>query len=98
MTCSSALASLPKSTYNLGVFQPCSPMTAKSVPPGAEWLHEVKFDGYRVQAHKVGSRVVVYSRNGHAITERFPSVVWAVLSAARLGIGDTWVWALMSAA
>jgi bifunctional non-homologous end joining protein LigD len=49
-------------------------VTAKSVPTGAEWLHEVKFDGYRVQAHKVGSRVVIYSRNGHNFTDRFPSV------------------------
>src|SRR5262249_41627191 len=40
----------------------------KSVPTGAEWLHEVKFDGYRVQAHKVGSRVVIFSRNGHDFT------------------------------
>ena len=53
---------------------PCSPVTAKSVPTGPEWLHEVKFDGYRVQAHKVGSRAVVYSRNRHDFTERFPSI------------------------
>jgi bifunctional non-homologous end joining protein LigD len=49
-------------------------MTAKNVPAGADWLHEVKFDGYRVQVHKVGSRVVVNSRNGHDFTERFPSI------------------------
>ena len=42
------------------------------MPAGDGWLHEVKFDGYRVQAHKVGSRVVIYSRNGHDFTERFP--------------------------
>jgi len=34
----------------------------------------VKFDGYCVQVHKVGSRVVIYSRNGHDFTERFPSI------------------------
>jgi len=45
-------------------------MPAKAVPTGDGWLHEVKFDGYRVQAHKIGSRVVIYSR----ITERFPSI------------------------
>jgi len=43
------------------------------VPAGAAWLHEVKFDGYRVQVHKVGSRAVIYSRNGRDFTERFPS-------------------------
>jgi bifunctional non-homologous end joining protein LigD len=51
--------------------QPCSPIRAKEVPAGDAWLHEVKFDGYRVQAHKVGSQVVIYSRNGHDFTERF---------------------------
>ena len=27
-----------------------------------------------VQAHKVGSRVVLYSRNGHDLTHRFPLI------------------------
>ena len=38
------------------------------------WLHEVKLDGYRVQAHNVASRVIVFSRNGHDFAERFPSI------------------------
>ena len=42
--------------------QPCSPIRAKEVPAGEGWLHEVKFDGYRVQVHKVGSCVIIYSR------------------------------------
>jgi bifunctional non-homologous end joining protein LigD len=54
--------------------QPCSPVTAKSVPAGDGWLHEVKFDGYRAQVHKVGSRVIIYSRSGLDFTERFPSI------------------------
>jgi len=54
--------------------QPCSPIRAKEVPAGDGWLHEVKFDGYRVQVHKMGSRVVIYSRNGHDFTERFPTI------------------------
>jgi ATP-dependent DNA ligase len=53
---------------------PCSPIRAKEVPAGDGWLHEVKFNGFRVQAHKVGTRVVIY-RNGHNFTERFPSIV-----------------------
>jgi ATP-dependent DNA ligase len=38
---------------------PCNPIRAKEVPAGDAWRHEVKFDGYRVQVHKVGSRVVI---------------------------------------
>ena len=53
---------------------PCSPIRATAVPAGDGWVHEVKFDGYRVQAHKVGARVIVFSRNGHDFTERFPSI------------------------
>src|SRR5262245_3746224 len=51
-----------------------SPVTADDVPAGDGWLHEVKFDGYRVQIHKVGSRVVLFSRNEHKFTDRFPSI------------------------
>ena len=80
---SQSASSLPAATvgiYNFNVtasvrfIPPCSPIPAKAVPTGAEWLHEVKFDGYRVQVHKVGARVVIYSRNGHDFTERFPSI------------------------
>jgi len=49
-------------------------MRAEELPAGEGWLHEVKFDGYRVQAHKVGSRVVIYSRYGHDFSDRFPSI------------------------
>ena len=61
---------------------PCSPIRATVVSAGDGWVHEVKFDGYRVQAHKVGSWVVIYSRNGHDFTERFTSVFQIVLNPA----------------
>ena len=61
-------------TVSLHFITPCSPVPAKAVPVGDGWLHEVKFDGHRVQAHKIGSRVVIYSRNGHDFTDRFPSI------------------------
>jgi len=38
------------------LIKPCGPIRAKAVPAGDGWLHEVKFDGYRVQVHKLGSR------------------------------------------
>src|SRR5262249_28121993 len=70
---------------DLRFIQPCSPVTAKSVPTGDGWVHEVKFDGYRVQAHKLGSRVVLLSRNGHDFTERFPSIAQLAARAAGQG-------------
>lgn len=41
------------------------PALAKSVdrvPSGERWLHEIKFNGYRVQAHLRHGHVTVYTR------------------------------------
>jgi bifunctional non-homologous end joining protein LigD len=46
------------------------------VPTGADWQHEVKFDGYRVQIHKAGKDVVIFSRNGHDFTTRFADITY----------------------
>ena len=68
---------------------PCSPIRAKEVPASDGWLHEVKFDGYRVQAHKVGSRVIIHSRNGHDFTERFASIAQVLHElAAKMAVLD----------
>jgi bifunctional non-homologous end joining protein LigD len=34
----------------------------------------VKFDGYRLQIHKTGKNVTLYSRNGNDFTSRFPEI------------------------
>lgn len=40
-------------------------------PDGNRWLHEIKFDGYRIQAHIAGGKVALYSRGGLDWTEKF---------------------------
>ena len=49
---------------------PCSPITAKVVPAGDEWLHEPKLDGYRLQIAKHGRVMRLYSRRGHDWSKR----------------------------
>jgi bifunctional non-homologous end joining protein LigD len=49
----------------LPFIQPCSPISASSVPAGDGWLHEPKLDGYRLQVAKDGTEVRLYSRRGH---------------------------------
>lgn len=44
-------------------------------PEGAGWLHEVKYDGYRLQIHVQQKRVTVFTRNGNDWTDKFPSIV-----------------------
>ena len=57
---------------------PCSPMFSKVPPIGPLWVHEVKFDGYRLQIHKVGKHVVLYSKRGNDLTSSYPTLVRAV--------------------
>ena len=33
-------------------------------PKGEQWLHEIKFDGYRIQVHINKGKKKVYTRNG----------------------------------
>jgi bifunctional non-homologous end joining protein LigD len=44
------------------------------VPPGAEWIHEIKFDGYRAQAHIHRRSVKVFTRRGYDWTPSFQSI------------------------
>ena len=48
------------------------------VPAGDEWLHEQKFDGYRILAHREGRGVTLLSRRWKDWTAAFPSVAEAV--------------------
>ena len=50
--------------------------TLKAKPPsGEEWLHEVKFDGYRIQAHVASEKVRLLTRSGLNWTGRFGAQV-----------------------
>ena len=44
-------------------------------PKGDEWLHEVKFDGYRIQLQKAGEEARILSKNGHNFSNRFPGLI-----------------------
>jgi bifunctional non-homologous end joining protein LigD len=50
------------------------------VPEGARWLHEVKYDGYRIIARKSGEEVALFSRSGLDWTVRFPAIAKALSS------------------
>jgi bifunctional non-homologous end joining protein LigD len=52
---------------------------AQDVPRGADWLFEVKWDGYRAIAYVQGGEVRLVSRNGNDLTARFSQVAKEVL-------------------
>ncbi len=49
-----------------------------AVPAGNQWMHEIKFDGYRALIAAAGAKVAVYTRNGHDWTEKFAKLVPAI--------------------
>jgi bifunctional non-homologous end joining protein LigD len=50
----------------------------REVPDGAGWLHEVKYDGYRIIGRKAGDEVTLFSRSGLDWTVRFPAIASAL--------------------
>src|ERR1700691_1805370 len=58
-------------------FVPPQLATLKSkAPVGSKWLHEIKYDGSRLQVH-LSKGAKIYTRNGHDWTNRFPLIAEA---------------------
>lgn len=58
--------------------EPCLASLAESPPSGSKWCHEIKFDGYRIQARVDGPEVKLLTRSGLDWTKRFSVVANAV--------------------
>ena len=61
-----------------GFIEPCQPVRAVRPPPGPDWLHEIKHDGYRLIARRDGAGIRLITRNGHDWAERYPAIVAAL--------------------
>ena len=57
----------------------------KEAPDGAEWLHEIKFDGYRMHARLDRGSVRLLTRTGLDWTQKYPSIAEA-LTAVPAGV------------
>jgi len=71
--------------FDIQLFRPVQPMLAGTAEDVAEALEdlgeaalEYKLDGARVQVHKSGDEVAIYSRQGNDVTIAVPEVVAAV--------------------
>jgi bifunctional non-homologous end joining protein LigD len=51
-----------------------------AAPDGADWLHEIKFDGYRMHARLDHGAVRLLTRTGLNWTDKYPSIAEAVAS------------------
>jgi ATP-dependent DNA ligase len=57
----------------------CIPTAGKAVPSGPDWIHEVKYDGYRMRLEREGDRVRLFSKGGHDWTSRYPWIAETTL-------------------
>lgn len=73
-----------------GFIPPQAATLVQRVPPGEDWLHEIKYDGYRMvcRIDREGSGVRFYSRKGFDFSDRLEALRRAV---ARLPVSRAWL-------
>ena len=61
------------------------------MPSGERWIHEIKFDGYRVQVHLSNETAKIFTRRGHDWTHRFKKVAhdaWRIKASSAVLDGE----------
>jgi bifunctional non-homologous end joining protein LigD len=74
-----------------GFIEPALAKSMEKVPGGARWLHEIKFDGYRVQVHLSNEAVKVFTRRGNDWTKRFRKIAddaWHITAGSAIIDGE----------
>ncbi|TIT00330.1 DNA ligase D [Mesorhizobium sp.] len=65
--------------------EPTLATLVSSAPSGERWLHEIKFDGYRLQARIEAGRVKLLTRSGLDWTKKFGKAVISALADIPVG-------------
>jgi bifunctional non-homologous end joining protein LigD len=60
-----------------GFVEPCLALLVEKSPEDESWLHEIKFDGYRLMAAIEGESIRLLTRTGQDWTNRFPGIAEA---------------------
>ncbi|QPF83860.1 DNA ligase [Bradyrhizobium genosp. L] len=74
-----------------GFIAPALASPIEKVPGETRWLHEIKFDGYRVQVHLANETVSVFTRRGNDWTKRFKKIAddaWQISAASAIIDGE----------
>lgn len=61
-----------------GFIKPCLPSKVDRPPSGPDWIHEIKYDGFRLLALRRGDDVHLLTRRGTNWTARFPMIANAI--------------------
>ena len=60
-----------------GFIVPAQPVERDKPPAGADWVHEIKHDGYRMIVRRDGETVRLWTRNAVDFTDRLPVITAA---------------------
>ena len=63
----------------LNSFEFCIPTGGTKVPHTPGWLHEIKYDGYRLRVERNGDRVRLITKGGYDWSKRYPWIVESAL-------------------
>jgi bifunctional non-homologous end joining protein LigD len=71
--------------------EPALASSIERVPSGSRWIHEIKFDGYRVQTHIHNDAVKIFTRRGYDWTHRFKKAAhdaWRIKASSAVVDGE----------
>lgn len=74
-----------------GFIEPALATSTERVPSGSRWIHEIKFDGYRIQVHLPNEVAKIFTRRGHDWTHRFKKVAhdaWRIRASSAVIDGE----------
>jgi bifunctional non-homologous end joining protein LigD len=74
-----------------GFIEPALATSVDKTPSGDRWIHEIKFDGYRVQVHLANTEIKVFTRRGHDWIHRFKKIAsdaWHIAAGSAIIDGE----------
>lgn len=61
-----------------GFINPQLAFLVDTPPESDQWVHEIKFDGYRLQPHIKNGKIKIFTRGAHDWTDQFPTIANAL--------------------
>src|SRR5262249_19906392 len=68
---------MSRASTRLRFIEPQLPTLVDQPPEGADWIHEIKHDGYRTMLVLERGKACAYTRNGHDWSDRYSGIIRA---------------------